>query len=145
MVGIRSMPGEEEISIKKFKKNLKYRRWKKRKAEKENHIVTSATDIVEGVEEQNSLLSSQPIDTFESREFVGVENEEEEIDEESFVMRELNVENVNEMYAVLSKFMIGENELARRDKRRVPFPQNSRLFSNEEKLTLVARFLHSQG
>lgn len=130
---------------KKMKKNLKYRRWKKRKAEKENHIVSSASDTVEGGEEQNSLVSSQPIDTLESREFVGVGNEEEEIDEESFIMRELDVENVNEMYAVLSNFMIGENELARREKRRVPFPQNSRLLSDEEKLTLVARFLHSQG
>jgi len=132
---------------KKIKKNLKYRRWKKRKADKENHAVTSAsaTDIVEGVEEQNPPLSSQPIDTFESRDFFQVENEEEEVDEESFVMRELEIENVNEMYAVLSNFMVGENELARRDKRRTSFPPNSRLLSDEEKLALVARFLHSQG
>ena len=41
---------------KKMKKNLKYRRWKKRKAEKENHIVSSASDTVEGAEEQNSLV-----------------------------------------------------------------------------------------
>ncbi|KAG0595768.1 hypothetical protein M758_UG195500 [Ceratodon purpureus] len=103
---------------KKIKKNLKYRRWKIRKAEKENQIVTSATGTNEGVEEENPLLS--PIG-------------------------ELDVENVNEMYAVLSNFMIGENELARRDKRRVPFPPNSRLLSDGDRLTLVARFLHSQG
>ena len=73
---------------------------------------------------------------------VGVENKKDEIDDESSVMHELKVENINEMYTGLSNFIIGENGLATRSKKRVMFPPNSRLLLDEDKLILVVRLLH---
>ena len=73
------------------------------------------------------------------------EDEEEEGDDESFVMRHLDFENVHEMYAGLSTFMDAENAVARNARRRPPFPSNCRSLEEEDKLFFVATFLRTHG
>lgn len=124
---------------KKSKKNLKYRRWKQRKAEKARGCISHSPSQPEVFSEHRESES------FESRELVphSMLDEEEEGDDESFVMRRLDFENVNEMYAGLSNFMNGENASARSEGRRIPFPPNSRSFSDGDKLFLVITYLRT--
>jgi hypothetical protein len=139
---------------KKMRKNLKYRRWKKRKVEKAR---TSESGEPSPAREQRSCPSPVPSQREEflehgesssserrhSPENIPNGDEEEEGDDESFVMHRLDFENVNEMYAGLSNFMNGENALARSDGRRTPFPPNSRSFSDGDKLFLVTTYLRT--
>ena len=134
--------------IKKIRKYLKYKRWKKKHLEKAQGGSTS------GNSGANPSMS-QPIDSHELGEFVdrNLEDEDAHGDEEvdgqeddvTFVMRHLESENVHEMYGMLTTFMMGQNEIATRAKRRPAFPPNSRTYSNEDKIYLVANFFREQG
>ena len=72
-------------------------------------------------------------------------DEAEEGDDETFVMRRLDVENVHEMYGRLSTFMNAENVVARNARRRPPFSSNCRSLEEEDKLFFVASFLRTHG
>ena len=72
-------------------------------------------------------------------------DEEEEGDDETFVMCRLDVKNVHEMYGRLSTFMNAKNVVARNARRRPPFPSNCRFLEEEDKLFLVATFLWTHG
>ena len=68
----------------------------------------------------------------------------EEGDDETFVMRRLDVENVHEMYGRLSTFMNAENAVARNARKRPPFSSNCRSLE-EDRLFFVASFLWTHG
>ncbi|KAG0573433.1 hypothetical protein KC19_VG178000 [Ceratodon purpureus] len=134
-------------AYKKIKKYLKYKKWRKRNLEKAQGGSTS------GNSRANPSMS-QPNDLHEFGESVdrNLEDEESHGDEEvdgqddvTFVMRNLESENVHDMYGMQTTFMMGQNEIATRAKRRPPFPPNSRTYTNEDKIYLVANFFREQG
>jgi len=68
----------------------------------------------------------------------------EESDDKSFVMRRLYYENVHKIYAKLSTFINGENEIVESARTKISFLPNFKSFPEGDKLILVARFLHSE-
>ena len=155
---------KEADVYKKIRKNLKYRRWKQRKAEKNaNSDTGSPLEACEGLrspsplqlpefscpsasEAEPSRRESEPSERRHSISEVMPDGDEaEEGDDETFVMRHLDVENVHEMYGRLSTFMNAENAVARNARRRPPFPSNCRSLEEEDKLFFVASFLRTHG
>lgn len=128
-------------AYKKIRKYLKYKRWKKRQVEKAQEGSTSENSAA-NPSMSEPLDWHQPVESLD-RNLEDVEEEEEE-DDVTFVMRRLESENVHEMYGRLTNFMMGENEIAIRAKRRTPFPPSSRTFSDEDKIHLVANFFREQ-
>ena len=152
---------------KKIRKNLKYRRWKQRKVEKNANSDTGGpSEASEGPRspspsqlqefscpseaepfeqrQSESMPNRRESEPLEQRQFISEDmpngDEEEEGDDETFVMRRLDVENVHEMYARLSTFMNAENAVARNASKRPPFLLNYRSLEEEDKLFLVATF-----
>jgi len=123
-----------------MRKYYKYKKWKKRQLEK-----AQGSSIIKNSKAYQVIIYTwkfvncpqllQPCNQI--LKFV---KEEEKEDRVTFVIHRLESENIHEIYAWLFTFMKGENEIASRAKRKTSFPTNNRIFSNINKIHLIAKF-----